>query len=63
MTYPIGTRVRLKSGGPVMVVVDGKFLRGVSGMRGFESATCAWRNENGNVSEYAFPVECLKAAG
>jgi uncharacterized protein YodC (DUF2158 family) len=48
--YPIGTRVRLASGGPDMLVVD---------MHPADAAvTCAWLNGR-QVGEYRFPSLCL----
>ena len=48
--FPIGTKVRLASGGPEMLVVDVD----VAGAK----ATCAWATGH-SVGEHTFPTVCL----
>lgn len=48
--YPVGTKVRLASGGPEMIVVDIDPRAA--------KATCAWRSGN-RAEEYQFPTVCL----
>ena len=48
--YPIGTRVRLASGGPEMLVVE---MHPADG-----DVTCAWRN-GARQDEHRFPSLCL----
>lgn len=48
---PIGTKVRLASGGPEMLVVD---LDRIAW-----SVLCAWRSDDGTEGEAWFPVVCL----
>jgi uncharacterized protein YodC (DUF2158 family) len=47
---PIGTRVRLASGGPVMLIVEN-----LPGCR----VTCAWTGQDGRPIEDDFLVVCL----
>lgn len=50
MSWPIGTYVRLNSGGPEMIVVD--FV-------GPSSFVAAWIDCGGNVNESVFPWLCV----
>jgi uncharacterized protein YodC (DUF2158 family) len=49
---PIGTRVRLASGGPIMLVVsnDGPHR---------DIVTCGWRADDGSAQEDDFVIVCL----
>jgi uncharacterized protein YodC (DUF2158 family) len=47
---PIGTRMRLASGGPIMITVEN--LPGCK-------VTCAWLGSNGRAVEGDFPIVCL----
>lgn len=48
--YPIGTKVRLASGGPEMLIVDTDAPQA--------KAICAWESGQ-RVEEHTFPTVCL----
>lgn len=47
-----GSVVRLKSGGPMMMVIDNSSFG--------DEVRCAWHMENGDFRCTDFPVKCLK---
>lgn len=58
--FAVGDVVRLKSGGPWMVIVEMVLSTTPEIDPKKDHATCAWHTNNGQLDKHTFPVLCLE---